>query len=130
MRSKYKSFYKTVVKEVAKSSGDKRIKVGAVIIKDNRIISSGYNGTSPDHNDDVIRVDDKDVSTIHAEMNCVLFAAKQGISLDGCEIVVSHLPCARCTTHMAQAGIKKIYYVQDFKPEENPYASLIPIEKL
>jgi dCMP deaminase len=130
MKKEHIMLYKNIVLELSKFSVDNRLKVGAILLKDKRIISTGYNGQISGQPHDSIIIDNHDVSTIHAEMNCLLFAAKIGISTNNCEIFISHFPCINCLKHLIQAGIKKIYYVNDYKNEENIYKNIIPIEKI
>ncbi|RQN17088.1 competence protein ComE, partial [Paraburkholderia tropica] len=54
------------------------------------------------------------IRTIHAEMNALLQCAKQGVSTEGATIYVTHFPCLNCTKSIIQAGIKTIYYAQDY----------------
>ena len=96
-------------------------KVAAMAVKDGRIIATGINGTAPGYlNCDSIFDEtsfDRDIhhkfSTtyeIHAEMNMILFAAKNGISLDGATLYCSMAPCWNCIKHISVVGIKKIIY--------------------
>ncbi len=78
----------------------KRLEVGATIVRDKRIIAGGYNGHC--------------VRTIHAEMNAILQCAKFGAQTENAEIYVTHFPCLQCTKMILQAGIKKIYYLEDY----------------
>jgi dCMP deaminase len=71
-----------------------------------------------------------DISTVHAEMNIITFAAKQGISTKGCDVVITHSPCQVCTKLLIQSGIKKIYYLEPYRINENPFLHLIKMEWL
>lgn len=101
-----------------------RLTVGATIVRDKRIIAGGYNGSIAggvhciDHGCYVI--DNHCVRTIHAEMNAIIQCAKFGVPTEGSEIYVTHFPCLQCTKGIIQAGIKKIYYAEDYK--NHPYA--------
>ena len=89
----------------------KRAKVGAVITRDRRIISQGWNG-NPSGPDNILE-DDKGMtrpSVIHAEANAICFAARTGIPLDGAEIYCTHSPCFECAKLIIQSGIRKVYY--------------------
>ena len=97
-----------LAKHISKWSKDPSTKVGAVIVdKNNRVISVGYNGFAKSINDnDLQNRELKYEKTIHAEMNCLLFA---NTSLVGFKIYVYPLPpCARCMTMLIQAGISEI----------------------
>ncbi|KRL73818.1 competence protein ComEB [Ligilactobacillus saerimneri DSM 16049] len=99
-----------------------RLSVGAIIVRDNRIIAGGYNGavSGDDHCIDVgcyIR-DGHCMRTIHAEMNAVLQCAKFGIPTADAEIYVTDFPCLQCTKSLLQAGIKKIHYLRNYNNDE------------
>ncbi|WP_033828359.1 ComE operon protein 2 [Bacillus andreraoultii] len=101
-----------------------RLSVGATIVRDKRIIAGGYNGSiaGGDHCIDkgCYVIDNHCVRTIHAEMNAILQCAKFGVPTEGAEIYVTHFPCLQCTKALIQAGIKVIYYAEDYK--NHPYA--------
>lgn len=96
-----------------------RLAVGATIVRDKRVISSGYNGSvSGDaHCVDVgcKVVEGHCVRTVHAEVNALLQCAKFGVSTEGADIYVTHFPCLNCTKTIIQAGIKDIYYLEDYR---------------
>jgi dCMP deaminase len=96
--------------------------VGAVIVKNKRIISVGYNGTPPNLPNccDVFDKDnfDREVhhkwqqsNEIHAEMNAIGFAAKQGEDVDGCDLYTTISPCNDCLKNLSMTGIKNVYYL-------------------
>ena len=122
--------YKAIVMLLASFSKNKKLKVGALILKENRIISTGYNGTLPGLKESNIEVNGHDISTVHAEQNALLFCSKHGISTKDCELFVTHLPCQVCIKLCIMAGIKKIYYVEDYKIEENPFKATIELIKV
>lgn len=101
-----------------------RLEVGATLVKNRRIIAGGYNGSVSGDNhcidDGCYVVDGHCIRTIHAEMNALLQCAKLGISTDGSEIYVTHFPCLHCTKAILQAGVKKIYYLNNY--HNNDYA--------
>lgn len=104
----------------AARSKDLSTKVGAMVIKDNKLtILSAYNGFPMGLNDDPNEVPEryekpeKYLWTIHAEENLVAIAARYGIALNGTTIFVNLQPCLECTNLMIQAGIKAIYYQID-----------------
>lgn len=96
-----------------------RLTVGAAIVRDKRIIAAGYNGSisGGDHciEHGCYVVDNHCIRTIHAEMNALLQCSKYGTSTNGAEIYVTHFPCLQCTKAIIQAGIKTIYYAEDYK---------------
>ena len=96
-------------------------KVGAVIVKDGRIISSGVNGTPSKfvncnkvfNENDFVRDSHHAFSEkyeIHAELNAILNAAKTGISIEGADIYVNYQPCYNCLKNIAGSGIRRIFY--------------------
>lgn len=101
-----------------------RLEVGATLVKDKRIIAGGYNGSVSGDvhciDDGCYVVDNHCIRTIHAEMNALLQCAKLGISTDQAEVYVTHFPCLQCTKALLQAGIRKIYYLHDYR--NDPYA--------
>lgn len=99
-----------------------RLSVGAILVRDKRVIAGGYNGavSGDDHCIDVgcYVVDGHCLRTIHAEMNAVLQCSKFGIPIDGAEIYVTDFPCLQCTKSLLQAGIKKIYYMRNYHNDD------------
>ena len=101
-----------------------RLTVGATIVRDKRIIAGGYNGSiaGGDHCIDkgCYVIDNHCVRTIHAEMNAILQCAKFGVPTAEADIYVTHFPCLQCCKAIIQAGIKSVYYAEDYK--NHPYA--------
>lgn len=101
-----------------------RLAVGATIVRDRRVISSGYNGSvSGDaHCTDVgcKVVEGHCVRTVHAEVNAILQCAKFGVPTEDSDLYVTHFPCLNCTKVIIQAGIKNVYYLYDY--HNNEYA--------
>jgi len=92
-----------------------RLKVGCVLVKNNRLISMGYNGFLAGTNHKSIVRDGHEQATIHAEINAITDAAKRGASIDDCVAYVTHYPCINCFKALASSGIKKVYYKIDYK---------------
>lgn len=108
---------------VATRSTCDRAFVGCVLVNsDNRIVSTGYNGSvsGNPHCLDVGHTmrDGHCIATIHAEMNALLYCAKEGISVKGCKAYVTHFPCLNCTKALIQAGISAIYYKDAYRVDE------------
>ena len=110
-----------IAKEVATRSTCDRKHVGALIVRDKTILSTGYNGSirGMPHCDDVghMMEDGHCVATIHAETNAILQAAKNGVMIDGGEVFITASPCWPCFKMLANAGIKKIYYGEFYRDE-------------
>lgn len=92
----------------------KRAQVGAVLAKDGRVISTGFNGTPTGFKNECEQDDKTHWYTIHAEMNAILFAAKNGISTDGSTLYVTLSPCRECSKLILQAGIKRVIYKKEY----------------
>ena len=120
-RANWEQYFMNIAKEVATRSTCDRKHVGAVIVKDRTILSTGYNGSirGMPHCDDVghMMEDGHCVATIHAETNAILQAAKNGVMIDGAEIYITASPCWPCFKMLANAGIKKIYYGEFYRDQ-------------
>ncbi len=96
-----------------------RAYVGSVIVKDKRIIATGYNGSPSGlaHCNDVghLMINGHCVRTIHAEQNALLQAARYGVSVDGSTIYVTHFPCLYCTKSIINAGISRVAYKMSYR---------------
>lgn len=122
-RKSWNQYFMEITEMVASRSTCDRAFVGCVIVNDDhRIVSTGYNGSvaGNPHCDDVghtIR-DNHCIATIHAEMNALLYCAKEGIPVKNCNAYVTHFPCLNCTKALIQAGIKKIYYKYEYNVDD------------
>lgn len=104
---------------VSRLSSAKRLQVGAIVVKDDRVISMGYNGT-PSGWDNVCEeiIDGKLVTkpeTLHAETNAIAKLAKSSESGDGASLFVTHAPCMNCAKLIYQSGIKEVYFKYDYR---------------
>ena len=91
-----------------------RLHVGSTIVKNNRLISMGYNGFIPGA-PHISRIEDNhEQSIIHSEINAITDCAKRGVSLEGAKIYITHYPCPNCFRSIAACGIKEIYYHNDY----------------
>ena len=99
-------------------SHSNRSKVGAVLVKKQRVISVGYNGT-PTGWDNCCEdaVGKTKTEVIHAESNALMFAAKYGVSTDGCSLVTTMSPCIECAKLIYQAGIVEVYYRDKYRDD-------------
>ncbi len=120
-RVSWEDYFMNIAKEVATRSTCERKHVGAVIVRDRTILSTGYNGSirGMPHCDEVGHMMENGhcVATIHAEANAVLQAAKNGVMIDKAEIYITASPCWPCFKMLANSGIKKIYYGEFYKDE-------------
>ena len=104
-----------------------RLHAGSVIVKDNMILSGGYNGSirgSPHCTDEdvgCLMIDSHCRRTIHSEANAIIQAARVGAKIKGSVMYVTHLPCWECFKLIANAGINKIYYNKYYDNKSNEY---------
>ena len=91
-----------------------RLHVGSVIVKDNRIISMGYNGFigGVQHTSHIR--DGHEQATVHSEINAITDCAKRGVSVKDSKIFITHYPCINCFKAIASCGIKEIIYLEDY----------------
>ena len=118
MKKKWIDAFMDTAERFAQLSSAKRLKVGAVVVKDNRIISIGYNGTPAgwdncceediyDDNGDWLKNQTK-AEVIHAEANAIAKLARDGESGLGADIFITHAPCVQCAKMIYGAGIKNV----------------------
>ena len=91
--------------------------VGAVLVRDNRIIATGYNGVLPkeSHKNGI----DKDgiTHTVHAEANIISFCAKNGIATNGTTLYLTLSPCEKCAELIIQSGISQVVYIEEYRDD-------------
>lgn len=121
-RASWKEYFMNIAKQVATRSTCDRKNVGAVIVRNRTILSTGYNGSirGMPHCDEIghIMENGNCIATIHAEANAILQAAKNGVSINGAEIYITASPCWNCFKMMANVDIKKIYYGEFYKDKK------------
>lgn len=122
-RLSWQEYFMNLAMTVSQRGTCDRAYVGCVIVnKENRIVSTGYNGSikGNPHCDEIGHTmrDGHCIATIHAEMNALLYCAKEGISVNGCIAYVTHFPCLNCTKSLIQAGISKIYYNNAYRVDD------------
>ena len=128
MKPKFIQAYMEVAKTFAKLSTAKRLHVGAIVVKDDRIISIGYNGMPTGWDnccEDVIREDEvgfqvtkSKIEVLHAESNAVAKLAKSSESGLGATIFVTHSPCIDCAKLIYQSGISNVYYKTSYRNDD------------
>lgn len=115
---KYDTAYLRMAREWAKLSHCDRKKVGALIVKDNMIISDGYNGTPTGFEN---TCEDEDGKTkwyvLHAEANAILKVASSTQSCKGATLYITMSPCKECSKLIHQAGITRLIYLNDYKDD-------------
>ena len=96
-------------------SSCERLHVGCVLVKENRIISAGYNGFLAGLPHESCVVNNHEQNTVHAEQNAISDCAKRGVSVNGATAYITHYPCINCTKILLAAGIKEVKYYDDYK---------------
>ena len=113
-RPSWDEYFLNIAREVAHRSTCERAHVGAVIVKNKRILTTGYNGSPRGlaHCTEVGCLMDNGhcIRTLHAEQNAIIQAALHGVSTDGSSIYVTHQPCFLCAKTIINAGIVRIVY--------------------
>ena len=117
-RLSWDEYFSKIVSVTAERSPCERLQVGCLLVKDNRIISQGYNGFLPGCPHKSIVRDSHEQATLHAEQNALMDCAKRGVSCDGCIAYITHYPCIICARLLLAGGIKKINYLNDYKNDE------------
>jgi len=128
VRPTWHQYFMTITREVAERSTCVRAKVGAVIVRDKNILATGYNGSPAGmpHCTDVGcliytsetptgEVEENCFRTIHAEINAIAQAAKNGSSIRGADIYITHTPCIHCFKVLVNTGIQRIFYEREYK---------------
>jgi dCMP deaminase len=127
MKQKWIDAFMDTAERFAELSSAKRLQVGAVVVKDNRIISIGYNGMPAGwtneceevievHEDGGVVTKTKD-EVIHAEANAILKLARDGESGNDASLFCTHAPCVHCAKLIYGAGIKKVYYRNTYRDD-------------
>ena len=120
-RVSWETYFMNIATEVATRSTCDRKHVGAVIVRNKNILSTGYNGSIKGlpHCDEVGHemVDGHCIRTTHAEANAIVQAAKNSVSIDNSEIFVTASPCYNCFKLIANSGIKVIYYRELYRDQ-------------
>jgi len=126
MKTKFIEAYMDVAERFAQLSSAVRLQVGAIVVKDDRIISIGYNGM-PSGWDNVCEEKVYDTSAeatyqlktkpevLHAESNAIAKLAKSSESGDGASIFITHAPCIDCAKLIYQSGIATVYYKNEYR---------------
>ena len=133
-RPTWHEFWKRIVVETSNRSPCKRLHVGCLLIKDNRIISQGYNGYLPGCVHEQKMRDGHEMATIHAEINTITDCARRGVSCNKTTAYITHYPCLNCMKSLCAAGISEIYYINDYRNDElvEYFSSVanVPIHKI
>ena len=127
MKRKFIDAYMDVAERFAQLSSAKRLNVGAIVVKDDRIISIGYNGMPSGWDncceEEVVdytnRIPKTEMKTkpevLHAESNAIAKLARSSESGEGATIFITHSPCIDCAKLIYQSGIAAVYYKNDYR---------------
>ena len=118
VRPAWDDYFKEIVLVTKKRSACERLQVGCLLVKDNRIISAGYNGFLPGCPHKSIVRNNHEQATIHAEQNALADCAKRGVSCLNATAYITHYPCIICCRLLLAAEIKEIKYINDYKNGE------------
>ena len=129
-RPSWDEYFMTITREVAGRSTCERAKVGAVMVRERSILATGYNGApagmphcldagclvyesrTPDGG-----LEENCFRMIHAEINAIAQAARNGMRIDGSDIYVTHTPCIHCFKVIVNTGIRRVFYERPYKME-------------
>jgi dCMP deaminase len=116
-------YFMNIAKQAATRSTCDRKHVGAVVVRNKTILSTGYNGSirGMSHCDEVGHKmeDGHCVATVHAEANALVQAARNGVNIEGAELYTTASPCWNCFKLIANAGVTAIYYGEFYRDEKS-----------
>ena len=122
-RVDWHTYFMNIARQAATRSTCDRKHVGAVVVRDKTILSTGYNGSirGMAHCDDVGHTMESGhcVATVHAEANAIIQSAKNGVAIDGAEIYTTASPCWDCFKLIANAGLTRVYYGEFYRDERS-----------
>ena len=133
MRQSWDEYFMSIAEVVATRSTCDRRHVGAVIVRNKTILSTGYNGSLPGtlHCDDIGHdmVDGHCIRTTHAEVNAITQAAKNGIRISGASIYVTSAPCFQCFKAIISSDIIVLFYTTPYLDKKvTEYMKQLPFE--
>lgn len=128
MKQRFINMFMTIAETVSQQSSAKRLKVGSIVVKDDRVISIGYNGTPAgwdncceevieQHEDGGQLTKTKD-EVIHAEANAIAKLARSSESGLDATMFITHAPCIQCAKIIYGAGIKDVFYKYKYRDDE------------
>ena len=117
-RPTWDEYFKKIVLATRERSACERLQVGCLLVKDNRIVSQGYNGFLPGCPHISKVRNNHEQATVHAEQNALCDCAKRGVSCLDATVYVTHYPCIICCRLLLASGVKEIKYINDYKNDE------------
>jgi len=121
MRPSREEMMMGIARQVASRSTCDRLHVGAIITRDSRVISTGYNGNvsgAPHCYHRELEDNFPCDSAVHAEANAIVFAARHGVAVHESEVWTTHQPCLGCAKLIINAGIWRVYYQNSYRLRE------------
>lgn len=123
---KFDSTYMQMAQSIALHSKAVRKKVGAILVTNHGVVLPGYNGTPAGMDNSCEKIAGYDHNTkqdvlvtkpevIHAELNCILKAAKEGVSVVDSVVYVTLSPCVQCAAMMIQSGVKRVVFGEQYR---------------
>ena len=116
-RPTWDQYFMSVAYLIGTRSSCSRLHVGCVITRENRIVSTGYNGHLPGAPHTSLVRDGHEQMTVHAESNAVTDAAKRGVLLADGIAYITHSPCINCCKLLIQSGVRHIVYGEEYRPD-------------
>jgi dCMP deaminase len=135
VKPKFIALYRDIARRVSELSSARRLKCGAIVVKNDRVISIGYNGmpTNWDNNCEHEQADGTLVTrpeVLHAETNALAKLARSTESGENSDIFITHTPCLQCAKLIYQAGIRRVFHEQYYRDDSGVQflrASGIPV---
>jgi len=122
-------YFMNIAKVVASRSTCNRANVGAILVRNGMIISTGYNGSPkklPHCSDEGhIMENNHCTRSIHAEVNSIIQAAYNGVSTNSASIYTTHFPCKHCLKFLINSGISKIFFSKDYRSDDSEIKSIL-----
>jgi dCMP deaminase len=119
LKEKFKQAYMDTARVFAELSHARRLHVGAIVVKDDRIISIGYNGMPAGWDNNCEHEIDNELKTkpevLHAETNAIAKLARSTESGLNADLFVTHAPCLDCAKLIYQSGIRRVYYGTNYR---------------
>ena len=113
-RIEWDEYFMSIAALASCRSSCKKLHVGSVIVKENRVVSMGYNGFISGNPHTSHIVDGHEQATVHSEINAIADCAKRGVSINGSKIYITHYPCINCFKAIVSCGIKEIIFMNDY----------------
>jgi dCMP deaminase len=117
-RQSWDEYFMQLAESISTRATCSRLKVGCLFVRDNRILTTGYNGALPGHKHceeiGCLLHESHCVRSVHAEENAVAQAAQHGVSLANSYLYVNHLCCIKCYKLVLSAGASRVYYRQSY----------------